>query len=354
MKYTYFTPGPSQLYPTVVFHLKTALRENILSISHRGEFLGIFQDATEGLRKLLNVPNDYHIVFVASGTEAMERVIENTVEKKSFHFFTGSFGKRWYEIAHELQKTPQKYEKAFGGGFRTIPLVPKDTELICFTQNETSDGTTIDPTFIYKVAQLYPQALIALDIVSAVPYVDLDYTKLDCVFFSVQKLFGLPAGLGVIIMSPKALEKAKYLQKKGVNIGTYHNFPTLVACALKNQTPDTPNVLDIYLLGKVIADMNRVGIQKIRKETNEKAAYLYNFFDNNPKYKPFIFNQQDRSQTVITITTGENTKKITKLLKNKGIVVGNGYGPLKEKQIRIANFPAVTKDDIVKLLSYFI
>lgn len=351
MKQTFFTPGPAQLYPTIVYHLKQAIQENILSISHRSErFQTIFKDTVDGLKMLLGIPKDYHIVFVASGTEAMERIIENTVEKNSFHFVNGSFSTRWFEIAKELKKNPVKYEVNFGDGFHKVPQIIKEVELICFTQNETSSGVATDPEFIYIVAKKNPRALIAVDTVSSAPYIDLDYTKLDCVFFSVQKLFGLPAGLGVIILSPRAIEKANKLQKKGINIGTYHNFPSLIAQANQNFTPDTPNVLDIYLLAKVVADLNKKGIKKIRKEIEEKADLVYSFFEKHPFHKPFVTNKKDRSQTVIAINVGAYAEDIKKKLKEKGIIIGGGYGPLKDTQVRIANLPAVTIQDIKKLL----
>lgn len=352
MKYTFFTPGPSQLFKTVPYYIKTAVTENILSISHRSDtFKEIFKTATNNLRMLLSIPDDYYVVFVSSGTEAMERVIENTVEKRCFHFFNGSFGQRWYEIAVELGKAPKKCEMKFGEEFPLHVSIPKTNELICFTQNETSNGSAVDLEYIYNIAKDNSQALIAVDIVSSAPYVDIDYTKLDCVFFSVQKLFGLPAGLGVIILSPKALEKAKLLQRKKINIGTYHSFPVLVEYALKNQTPETPNVMGIYLLGKILGDFLKIGITKIRQETKEKASLLYRFFDNTQEYTPFI-SKANRSQTVVTLNVGTGKKILTKL-KAKGFILGNGYGPLKEHQIRITNFPSTSKEDIEKLLANF-
>lgn len=351
MRQIFFTPGPSQIYSTVGDHIKTALKENIFSISHRSErFQAIFRKAKDGLRTLLAIPKDYHIVFVASGTEAMERIIENTVEKKSLHFVNGSFAKRWYEIAVELGKTPEKYEVPFGEGFHTSPVVPKDVELICFNHNETSSGVAIDPKFIYNVAKNNHNALIAVDTVSSVPYVDLDYKKLDCTFFSVQKLFGLPAGLGCIILSPRAIEKAKFLQTYGISIGSYHSFPTLVEWAEKNQTLETPNVFGILLLGKVIMDMQKIGIKMIRKDTAEKARLMYSFLEQHQKYKIFV-SKEYRSTTVIVAEVGD-AKSVLARLKKKGMIVGGGYGPYKEKQIRIANFPAVNKKDIERLLSY--
>lgn len=350
MKQIFFTPGPSQLYPTMADHIRYALKENIPSISHRSDqFKTIYKETTQSLKKLLDIPENYYVVFVSSGTEAMERIIQNLVEEKSFHFVNGSFSKKWFEIALELGKDVIKNEVGFGKGFTKIPEIAKDNELICFTQNETSNGVWTDPEFIYQVKKQYPDILFAVDIVSSAPIVDLDYTKLDAVFFSVQKNFGMPAGLGVIIISPKALKKAKHLQKKKINIGTYHNFPTLVDWANKNQTPETPNVLGIYLFGKIVEDLLNRGIKDIRKETQEKAKKIYEFLENHEKYKPFV-EKQFRSQTVI-VAEVENAKEVQSHLQLDNLIVGSGYGHFKEKQIRIANFPSLKMKDIERLLT---
>lgn len=72
MKKTFFTVGPSQIYPTVPSHIQKAIKDDILSISHRGpQFREIYKNTVDGLRKLLNIPPSYQIIFVSSALEAM-------------------------------------------------------------------------------------------------------------------------------------------------------------------------------------------------------------------------------------------------------------------------------------------
>src|SRR5579864_2740300 len=177
----FFTPGPSQLYPTVKNHLEQAFEENIGSISHRSnQFEELFSLTVENLRKLMHIPQKHHVFFLGSGTEAMERIIENCVEKESFHFVNGSFSKRFFITAQELKKEPQKIEVEFGEGFSLStpnnPKIPNSTELICFTHNETSTGVMLPIEPIYQIKRNFPKSLIALDIVSSAPYADLDYS----------------------------------------------------------------------------------------------------------------------------------------------------------------------------------
>ena len=75
MRQFYFTPGPSQLYFTVEEHIKSALKENIPSISHRSDsFKDIFRSTSLVLRQLLNLPQNYHILFTASADRKSTRL----------------------------------------------------------------------------------------------------------------------------------------------------------------------------------------------------------------------------------------------------------------------------------------
>lgn len=351
----YLTPGPSQLYPTIKQHILESLEDDIPSLSHRSEkFRSFVKDIYVDLRKLLDIPDDYHVFFTASATEAMERIIQNCVAEKSFHFVNGSFAKRFYQTAIELKKQSDIYSVDIGKGFdfKNVKIL-KNTELIAFTHTETSGGTAVPMEEIYSIGKKNKKALIAVDVVSSIPYVNIDYKKVDLVFFSVQKGFGLPAGLGLLIVNPRAFKKAESLRKKGFNVGSYHKFQTMLEQAQKFQTIETPNVLDIYLLKCVLNDMLKKGIDVIREETEKKAKMIYTFFDEHSEYDLLVTDKKFRANTVIVISTPNGSKKILDDLKQKGFTVGAGYGENKEKQIRIANFPAHSLKSIKELLNSF-
>lgn len=354
MKKIFLTVGPSQLYPTVPGHIRQGLKDNIGSISHRSaQFSEIYKEASGAVRTLLDVPPDRHVFFFGSATEAMERILENTVEKYSYHFVNGTFSKKFYTIATQLKKQAEIYEVPLGLGFDLKKAnISPTTELICITQNETTGGTDFPMEDVYKLKKLYPKAFIAMDIVSSVPYVKIDFSKVDMVFFSVQKGIGLPAGLGVAIINNAALEKAQYLLDKGLSIGSFHNFLILAEKEKKFQTHETPNVFEIYLLGKTCNDMITEGIDKIRKETEIKAKMIYDFFDKS-KFRPFVSDTTVRSKTTIVIGTNGNSVPVLKYLAEKGFVVSSGYAEMKEKQIRIANFPSIKISMIKKFLKAF-
>src|SRR5258708_2956175 len=252
MNKVYFTVGPSQLYSTVPKHIINGLKKDIPSRLHRGKFFEeLYADAVSNLRKFYHIPKSHHIFFTGSSTESMERIIQNTVEKHSFHLITGSFANRFYQTAIEMKKQPTLL--AFTDKIE-IPnlIISVKNELICITQNETSTGIEISMADVYALKKKYPTMLVAVDVVSSVPYVDIDFSKIDLTFFSVQKGFGMPAGLGIMIVNDTAIEKAKFIEKKGLSIGSYHNFPTFLAFVQKLQTPETPNTFAIYVFNKVI------------------------------------------------------------------------------------------------------
>jgi phosphoserine aminotransferase len=346
-----YTPGPSQLYFTVKDHMRTAFREGIPSLSHRAKkFEEIFRECTDGLRELLNLPQGHHIYFTGSATEIWERIIQNLVEERSFHLVNGSFSKRFYEISLQLNKKASKAEVEMGKGFDESLEITGSPELIAITHNETSTGVSTVPQTIHSFKQKHPGALVAVDAVSSLPYPEFDYGLIDTVFFSVQKAFGLPAGLGVWIANEKCLAKSEQILNKGISIGSYHTLPGLHSFATKNQTPETPNVLGIYLLSKVIQDMLRRGAQTIRRETDYKATLLYQALDQHPLLNPFVKDKAQQSRTVIVADCGEHTGEVTKLLQQHGIQPGDGYGSLKKSQLRFANFPTHSKEHYEQLV----
>lgn len=354
MKKLFLTVGPSKLYPTVPTHIETALQENIPSLSHRSqEFLDLFGSTTDNIRKLLDIPATHQIFFTSCSLEAMERIIQNTVEKKSYHCVNGYFSNVFYSISHDLRKDAQKLEVPAGDGFNFDKIdLSNGTETFCVTHTETSSGVTTSMQDIYRLKEKYPSVLVALDIVSAVPYVSVDFSQIDMAFFSVQKGMGLPAGLCVLIVNEKALEKSNWLHKKGISTGSYHSFASLREFAEKNQTVETPNVLDIYLLEKVTRDMLSKGIDRIREETDTKAELLYNFFEKHSQYKPVV-EESIRAKTVVVLDSKGNTFEIAKKLSDKGFAVSTGYAENQNKYIRVANFPALSIEDTKNFIHTF-
>ncbi len=352
MKRKYFTVGPTEPHPKLKKYLTDALKKDVASMSHRGpEFSALYKRAAVGIRAVLGAPASFHVFFLGSATEAMERIIENCVERESLHFVNGAFSKRFYQTAVELKKHAQKIEAPEGRTFDfTSADITQEVELIALTHSETSNGVQLDLDEAYELKRKYPQKLIALDIVSSAPYPKVDYRYVDAAFFSVQKGFGLPSGLGVLLVNDACIAKSLVLQKKGISVGTFHSFPSFLKSESKLQTPETPNVLGIYLLARVCEDYLKIGVGKIRKETEAKAKLLYSHFDKHPTLKPFVKDKTARTQAFIVIETPGGSGPVIQKLASKGFDVGAGYGQFADRHIRIGNFPQNKLSDVRKIL----
>jgi phosphoserine aminotransferase len=348
----YFTAGPSQIYPTVPQHLQNAVRDGILSISHRGsQFTDIYAKMESGLRAVLEVPEDYHIFLFSSATEIWERMALNCVEKESFHLVNGNFSQSFAEIAKRCGKQVGIHQVGDFEGFDMDQVVvPDSAELIAAIANESSTGVMTPPDDLYKLRYHYPDKLLVVDAVSALPTWRIDISQLDGLYFSVQKGFGLPAGLGVLILSPRMLERGLELERKGQFVGTYHRWSKLLEMSLKKQTPATPNVLGIYLLAQVSADMAPV-MDTLFEAHTEKFRLLSDFVTHNPMLDFAVKDPRVRSNTVAVLDTKyTDVKAKMKEIESKGFVLGSGYGKFADRQMRISNFPGTTVEEMKALL----
>lgn len=299
------------------------------------------------LRETLGLPANYRILFIASANEVWERIIQNFIVESSHHFVNGAFSKKFFDFTQQYHLASTQEQADAGEEFNFSP-VPDTAEVISTTINETSIGYGFDLIKLQELRKNYPQKLLAADLVSAVPGIAFDFSLVDMGYFSVQKCFGMPAGLGVWIVNERAIEKYRQKAAQSEITGSYHDLGKLLEKDDDNQTPETPNMLNIYLLGKVAEDMNNRGIKMIQNETRYKSTLLYQAIDKHPSFSPFIKNKKNRSHTVIVAETADNSDFLN-YLESRKIVIGKGYGQHKSNHIRIANFPAHSKEQIEML-----
>ena len=344
-----FNVGPSKVYPEVRQYLQDAFDQNILSISHRSAAFDAFsKNAIELMHQKLNIPADYTIMYTGSATESWEIISQDIVNEKSVHFFNGEFGKKWFEYAKFIVPTTIGYKFDENTAIKLADYqIPTNVEILNFTLNETSTGTQVRTTIIDEAKSKFPNSLIAIDTTSCIGGMAIDFPKYDIIYGSVQKCFGLPAGLGLLICSPKALAKAT---EKGVT-GRYNSLLKLVEYIKIYQTSYTPNVLDIYLLSRVLEKINH--ISETDSLIKKRAASWYEFIPTLKGYHLHISNTEVQSDTIITVgSSEENVAKIKKEAKLAGIEIGAGYGPLKNATFRIANFPSITEEEIAILKQF--
>lgn len=344
-----FYPGPSRVDQKIPLYVREAYDRGILSINHRSEtFVKMYSQTIDLLKEKLNIPADYSILFTSSATECWEIIAQSLIETNSYHFYNGAFGKKWFEYTKKLKPAAIGYEFDIENELKTGELdLSSEPGVICITQNETSNGTQVENSRIAKLRKKYPNHLIAVDATSSMAGIQLDFLQADVWYASVQKCFGLPAGLGVMVCSPAAVEAAKKLNEKK----HYNSLSFMIEMMEMRQTTLTPNVLGIYLLMRVMN--KRKPIDKIEKKLHKRLKQYEELFDGNDKYTFLVENKKVRSETVVVIKgSKEDIEEIKEKAQDKGIVLGNGYGEYKESTFRIANFPALEKLEIKKLTKF--
>jgi len=344
-----FYPGPSKVYPEVPQYVREAYQAGVVSINHRSpEFMDIFRKTTELVKEKLAVPESYQVLFATSATECWEIISQSLVRDSSFHVYNGAFGEKWYRYASQLVThtdalvfDPEELPKP------SELILAKSTELLCLTHNETSNGTALPTEWMHEVRSLFPDLLIAVDTTSSMAGVELQWELGDIWYASVQKCFGLPAGLAVLILSPKTVERTKAIGEKG----HYNSLLSIIEQSHKFQTTHTPNVLGIYLLMRTLEVREEIkNIHQIIKSRYQKWVEV---ISELTYCNMLISNDLLRSITVIPIESSPPTiNQLRRKAIESGITLGNGYGTLKETTLRIANFPAITEDEFQTLINF--
>ena len=342
-----FYPGPSKIYPQVEQYLQDAYRSGVLSVNHRSDvFMEMMKGTIESLKTKLDIPADYEVYFVSSATECWEIIAQSLITHSSLHIYNGAFGEKWLEYTHKIR--PDSI--GFSFGLNEIPDldaagITAEHEVICVTHNETSNGTALPVSFFTDLRR-YTAKIIAVDATSSMGGANLPWTAADIWYASVQKCFGLPAGMGVMVVSPDAISKAESIADKSF----YNSFLFMRENFLKYQTPYTPNALGIYLLGRVMEHVEP--IQQIAADLHERAVNWYQFLTDNG-FELLVENEDFRSDTVIAVQAGkELVTQIKSKAKLSGFQLGNGYGKWKETTFRIANFPAINETEISLLRNF--
>lgn len=346
-----FYPGPSRVYDDIPKYVKEAQAKGILSMNHRSEeFMAMMKKTVTLLKQKLSIPKDYTILFTSSATECWEIVAQSWVTNKSFHLYNGAFGQKWYDYTYRLKTGAT----ALPFGRETVlnpgqSVFESSENVICITQNETSNGTQVSNEIIRKIREGSPEHIIAVDVTSSLAGIKLDFTTADIWLGSVQKCFGLPAGLGIMICSPTAIKRARAIN----NTQFYNNAVLMADMAEKWQTSYTPNVLGIYLLMRVMENVKPIGT--VHKLVENRYANWMKIFKKTSGLHHLIKNKAVHSFTVLPLEADKKIiDKIKKSAKAKGFLLGDGYGDLKSTTLRIANFPALKDSEVKGLMKFFI
>jgi phosphoserine aminotransferase len=361
-----FAPGPTELHPAVRDELVRVAHEGYLSESHRsGAVRAQVKRLDEALRALLGIPAGHRVLLVGSATEAMERIAAGMGGGRSYHLVNGAFGRRFREVARASGLEVEDAEVPDGEGFRSRAVtLPGAVDLLALTQNETSTGARLPPTEVQALAgrARADGALVAVDLVSGWPTEPVDPGAIDAGFLSVQKGFGLPPGLGVIVASPALVERARARASANAWRGGWMHLGALAEAADRHETVATPNTLALRLLARVAeAYLDEGGQSALRARAEagferwwSEVARLDAGAPAGLRLRPFVADPELRSRTVAVVeVAGPGARPADPLraaLARRGLVVGDGYGPWKGRHLRVAHFPVQTPAMQARLL----
>ena len=277
-----FSAGPSCLPEDVLKECAAEMLEygttgqSVMEMSHRSKaYEPIIQDAQAMVRKLMNVPSNYKILFVqGGGSTQFAMVAENLGNKKgkAAYIETGVWAKKAAAEAKHLGVEVDVIASSKDKNYSYIPKVEKiegdyDYAYICF--NNTIMGTHYE--YIPDTGDI---PLVA-DISSCVLSEPLDVSKFGLLFAGAQKNLA-PAGVTLVIIREDLIPELEDCRP-----GT----PTMLAYkthADNDSMYNTPPCYTIYVLGKVLHWIEKNGgAEGMLKRNKEKADYLYNYLDNN-------------------------------------------------------------------------
>ncbi|WP_419171961.1 aminotransferase class V-fold PLP-dependent enzyme [Halobacteriovorax sp.] len=343
-----FGVGPS-LIPTEFIQKLADTKAELLGTSHRKPAVkNLVKEIQDGLRSFYNLPEGYEIVMGNGGaTFLFDMIGLGLVRKKSVHYTCGEFSNKWYK-SHNLIPWIEAEEIASEYGQGCEPKDHADADMVCFTLNETSTG--VQTTTIPTVSE---DTLVAVDATSGAGQIPLDLSKIDCYFFSPQKVFASEGGLFVAIMSPKALKRAEEINSSDRYIPGIMNWKTAIDNSVKNQTYNTPSISTLFFLNEQVKLMNSQGGQKYAVEhANKKAELIYGWAKEESFLEAFVQDEKYRSTSVATINLDEkyDANALVKVLEDQNIANGiNSYRKLGKNQFRISLFHNVKLEDLLKL-----
>ena len=349
-----FSAGPSCLPEEVLKECAAEMLnyngtgQSVMEMSHRSAaFKPIITEAEAKVRKLMNVPDNYKILFLQGGGSSQFAMIPLNLglkHKKAAYIRTGVWAKK---AAAEAKKfiTVDEIASSEDKGFSYIPRVEKvtgdyDYVYICF--NNTIMGTHYE--YIPDTGDI---PLVA-DISSCILSEPLDVSKFGLLYAGAQKNLG-PAGVTVVIIredliteTPLAGTPTMLTYKTHVDGESMYNTPPCYA---------------IYVVGKVLNWIEKNGgAEGMGKRNREKADYLYNYLDNSDFYHATAAKGSRSLMNVPFLTkyTGEEADAINKKFVKEAAAAGlaNLGGHRLVGGMRASIYNAMTLEGVKKLVEF--
>ena len=320
-----FSAGPAVL-PVEVLEEAAAEMLNykgtgmsVMEMSHRSKaYQAIIDQAEQDLRDLMNIPDNYKVLFLQGGASQQFAMIPMNLMKNGVadYIITGQWAKKAYEEAKKYGKANAVASSA-DKTFSYIPdcsnlEISEDADYVYICENNTIYGTKF-----WELPNTKGKLLVS-DVSSCFLSEPVDVSKYGIIYGGVQKNIG-PAGVVIAIIREDLITE-------DVLPGT----PTMLKYkthADNGSMYNTPPAYGIYICGKVFAWLKKQGGLAVMKERNEaKAKVLYDFLDQSKMFKGTV-EPKDRSLMNVPFVTGDKDldAKFVKAAESAGFVNLKGH-----------------------------
>ena len=348
-----FSAGPSML-PLEV--LETAQKElidyqnsgmSVMEMSHRSPvYDAIIKETEADFRKLMNIPDNYKVLFLQGGASTQFAAIPLNLMKtgKADYVVSGQFSGKAFKEAKkygDAKCIATSEDKTFSYIPEITPdMVREDADYVHVCYNNTIFGTKFP-----EVPNVGDKVLVA-DMSSCITSEPVDVTKFGVIYAGAQKNMA-PAGLTVVIIREDLMGTARE------HIPTMLDYKTM---ADNDSMYNTPPCYAIYIAGLVYKWALKNGGLEAMKERNEKKAnILYNFLDNSSLFKATA-EKKSRSMMNVCFVTGDADldKKFCKEAAEAGFVNLKGHRSVGGMRASIYNaMPLEGVEALVEFMAEF-
>lgn len=358
----FFLPGPTEVRPKV---LEAQARP---MIGHRGrEIEELIEELQPGLKALFGTERPV-VISTSSATGLMEAAVRNGARRRLLALVNGAFAKRFAKIGEACDVEVDTYEVEWGETHDPAEVARRVEEAadagdpfdaITLVHSETSTGALNPLKEISRAVRgarggARGELMILVDSVTGVggAEVKADEWELDFVLTGSQKAMALPPGLAFGVASEPLLERGREAPAKGV----YFDLNDFYERLEKSQTPNTPGVSLLYALRTQLQDMARETVEGRLERHRAMAERTYRWVEETASERGIplriLTAEGDRSPTVtcIMLPEGVTGPQVVAGAKERGFVVGGGYGKLKNDAFRIGHMGDHTVEELDALL----
>ena len=345
-----FSAGPAVLPEEV---LKEAADEmldyqgsgmSVMEMSHRSKvYDNIIKEAEQDLRDLLNIPDNYKVLFLQGGASQFFAEVPMNLMKnrKAGYILTGQWAKKAYNEAGKYGKAV-KIASSEDETFSYIPdcsdlPIDEDADYVYICENNTIYGTK------YKTLPNTKGKTLVADVSSCFLSEPVDVSKYGVIYGGVQKNIG-PAGVVIVIIREDLIPES-----------VDEKVPTMLQYKIHadaNSLYNTPPAYGIYICGKVFKWLKKMGgLEEIQKRNIEKAKILYDFLDSSKLFKGTV-RKEDRSLMNVPFVTGDKDLDAKFVAEAKAAGLENLKGHRTVGGMRASIYNAMPKAGVEKLVEF--